>query len=156
MEAEPKFKETEIGMIPEDWEVRTIAELGNPKEVVLTGPFGSLLHASDYAEEGVPLLLVNSIEEGKLSKKDIPKVNRRKAEELKRFWLKEGDIVEIKESSRSIPEIADSLSKSEHRGIPPWVEVDSANFKGKVINIPSRDEIQLPVQEQLIVELYSK
>jgi small subunit ribosomal protein S4 len=75
---------------------------------------------------------------------------------LPSFGLKKGDVVEIKESSRNIPEIADSLSKSEHRGIPPWVEVDSANFKGKVINIPSRDEIQLPVQEQLIVELYSK
>ncbi len=75
---------------------------------------------------------------------------------LPSFGLKKGDVIEIKESSRSIPEIADSLSKSEHRGIPAWVEVDSANFKGKVVNIPSRDEIQLPVQEQLIVELYSK
>ncbi len=75
---------------------------------------------------------------------------------LPSFGLKKGDIIEIKESSRGIPAIIDSLSKSEHRGIPPWVEVDSANFRGKVINIPSREEIQLPVQEQLIVELYSK
>ncbi len=75
---------------------------------------------------------------------------------LPSFGLKKGDVIEIKESSRGIQAITDSLSKSEHRGIPPWVEVDSANFRGKVINIPSREEIQLPVQEQLIVELYSK
>lgn len=75
---------------------------------------------------------------------------------LPSYSIREGDLVEIKESSRDMPEIVDSLSKSEHRGIPGWVEVDAANFRGKVIHIPSRDEIQLPVQEQLIVELYSK
>jgi small subunit ribosomal protein S4 len=75
---------------------------------------------------------------------------------LPSFSLKEGDVIEVKEASRSIPEIADSLAKAEHRGLPGWVEVDSANFKGRIVHIPSRDEIQLPVQEQLIVELYSK
>lgn len=72
------------------------------------------------------------------------------------YLVKAGDIVEVKESSRDIPGIADNLSKVEHRGLPGWVEIDSANFKGKVLHIPSRDEIQVPVQEQLIVELYSK
>jgi small subunit ribosomal protein S4 len=75
---------------------------------------------------------------------------------LPSYTIKAGDLVEIKESSRDMPEIVDSMAKSEHRGIPGWVEVDSANFRGKVVHIPSRDEIQLPVQEQLIVELYSK
>jgi small subunit ribosomal protein S4 len=75
---------------------------------------------------------------------------------LPSYEVKAGDFVEVKESSRDIPEITDSLSKAEHRGIPPWVEVDSANMKGKVVHIPSREEIQLPVQEQLVVELYSK
>jgi len=89
----PRFRQTEIGLVPEDWEVKKLNELGAPKEVVLTGPFGSLLHSSDYAEKGVPLLLVNCIEDGRLSGEKIPKVNRRKAEELKRFLLKEGDIV---------------------------------------------------------------
>lgn len=72
------------------------------------------------------------------------------------YTVKGGDIVEVKESSRDIPEIVDSLSKAEHRGIPPWIELDSANMRGKVLHIPSREEIQLPVQEQLIIELYSK
>lgn len=75
---------------------------------------------------------------------------------LPSFAIKAGDLVEIREASRGMPEIAESLSKSEHRGIPGWVEIDSANYKGKVSHIPSRDEMQLPVQEQLIVELYSK
>lgn len=79
-----------------------------------------------------------------------------KAVNLPSYSLREGDMIEIKESSRGIPDIADDLSKSEHRGLPGWVEVDGANFKGKVLHIPSRDEIQLPVQEQLIVELFSK
>lgn len=75
---------------------------------------------------------------------------------LPSYTVKGGDIVEVEESSKDISEIIDSLSKAEHRGIPRWVEVDSANLRGKVLHIPSRDEIQLPVQEQLIVELYSK
>ena len=75
---------------------------------------------------------------------------------LPSFAVKAGDEVEIKQASRDMPEIADSMAKSEHRGIPAWVEVDGANFRGKVLHIPSRDEMQLPVQEQLIVELYSK
>lgn len=82
-------------------------------------------------------------------------VNGRKVN-LPSYTVKVGDLVEVKESSRDIPEINNSLSKIEHRGLPTWVEVDSANFKGKVLHIPSKDEVQLPVQEQLIVELYSK
>ncbi|MBM4146771.1 MAG: 30S ribosomal protein S4 [Nitrospira sp.] len=75
---------------------------------------------------------------------------------LPSYSIKQGDLVEVKETSRNMAEIADSISKSEHRGLPGWVEVDIAHFQGKVLHIPSRDEIQLPVQEQLIVELYSK
>ncbi len=75
---------------------------------------------------------------------------------LPSYEIKSGDIIEVNESSRDIPEIADSLSKAVHRGIPPWVEVDSENMRGKVLHIPAREEIQLPVKEQLIVELYSK
>jgi small subunit ribosomal protein S4 len=75
---------------------------------------------------------------------------------LPSYQVKEGDSVGVKDSSRDMPEIIDSLSKVEYRGIPAWVEVDSVNYTGKVLRIPARDEIQLPIQEQLIVELYSK
>lgn len=72
------------------------------------------------------------------------------------FLVKAGDVVEVKESSRQMPSIADSLQKAQHRGMLEWVQVDAESFKGTVDHIPSREEIPLPVQEQLIVELYSK
>jgi small subunit ribosomal protein S4 len=72
------------------------------------------------------------------------------------YLVKAGDVVEVKESSRKIPSVSDSLQKAQHRGILEWVQVDADNFKGTVDHIPSRDEIPLPAQEQLIVELYSK
>lgn len=88
-----KFKQTEIGKIPEEWEVKKISEIDTSKDTVLTGPFGSLLHARDYAEEGIPLLLVKNIGDGKIVDQDMPKVKMEKALELKKFWLKKGDIV---------------------------------------------------------------
>lgn len=75
---------------------------------------------------------------------------------LPSFEVKKGTIVEVKQASKEIPEIVDSISKVEYRGIPSWLEVDTVSLKGKVLNIPSPEELQLPVQEQLIVELYSK
>jgi small subunit ribosomal protein S4 len=72
------------------------------------------------------------------------------------FNVKTGDVVEVKETSREIDFIKDSLAGAEQRGIPPWLEVDAQNLKGKVLQIPAREEIQLVAQEQLIVELYSK
>jgi small subunit ribosomal protein S4 len=72
------------------------------------------------------------------------------------YLVKPGDVVEIKESARNIPSIADSLQKAQHRGTLEWVQVDADGFKGTVDHIPSRDEIPLVAQEQLIVELYSK
>ena len=72
------------------------------------------------------------------------------------YIVKAGDVVEVRESSRDIQSIQENLAKAGHRGLPTWLEVDAANFKGKVLHVPSREEIQLPVQEQLIVELYSK
>jgi len=75
---------------------------------------------------------------------------------LPSFEVKPGVSVAVKQSSRDIPEIVDSISKAKHRGMPPWVEVDTENLTGKVLNAPSREDMQLNVQEQLIVELYSK
>lgn len=72
------------------------------------------------------------------------------------FRTDAGDVVEVTEAGRKIPSIADSLSKASHRGLPTWIEVDANAFKGKVLHVPSRDEIQLPAEEQLVVELYSK
>lgn len=72
------------------------------------------------------------------------------------YLVSAGDAVAVKEKGKGIPSIADSLSKVLHRGVPEWLELNSEAMTGKVLHIPSREEIQMPVQEQLIVELYSK
>ena len=88
-----EWRETEIGLIPNDWDIKKLNELDNSRDAIKTGPFGSLLHSYDYAEEGRPLLLVKNINEGRLIDNDYPLVNYKKANELKQFWLEEGDIV---------------------------------------------------------------
>jgi small subunit ribosomal protein S4 len=72
------------------------------------------------------------------------------------YLLRPGDIVGPKESSKKLALIEENIAKIEHRGLPSWVEIDTNTLKGKVLQAPERDEITLPVQEQLIVELYSK
>src|SRR5208282_1413934 len=72
------------------------------------------------------------------------------------YILRDGEVVAVAEKSKELAAITESLSIAEHRGFPEWVEVDTKNLSGKFVRVPSRDEIQLPVQEQLIVELYSK
>ncbi|MFQ3574659.1 MAG: 30S ribosomal protein S4 [Thermodesulfovibrionales bacterium] len=98
-------------------------------------------------------------------------INRREARQLVRhnhflvngrrvnipsYLVKAGDVIEVREESKGLAAITDSLAIAEQRGFPDWIEVDTNNKKGKVLRIPTRDEIALPVQEQLIVELYSK
>jgi small subunit ribosomal protein S4 len=68
----------------------------------------------------------------------------------------QGDVIGLKEASKKIVTIEENIAKMEHRGLPAWLEMDINALKGKILHYPSRDEIELPVQEQLIVELYSK
>ncbi|MEW6118216.1 MAG: 30S ribosomal protein S4 [Nitrospirota bacterium] len=82
-------------------------------------------------------------------------VNGKKVD-IPSYLLKPGDMVQVSEASKELQAIADSLSMAEHRGFPGWVEVEPQNLRGKFVRVPSRDEMQLPVAEQLIVELYSK
>ncbi len=82
-------------------------------------------------------------------------VNGRKTD-IASFSVRVGDVVELKEASRNIAIINENVSKMEHRGVPVWLEMDFTNFKGKVTQVPSREDIQLTANEQLIVELYSK
>lgn len=82
-------------------------------------------------------------------------VNGRKVD-IASFAVRVGDVVELKEASRNIVIINDNISKMEHRGVPVWLEMDFQSFKGKVTQIPSREDIQMTANEQLIVELYSK
>lgn len=70
--------------------------------------------------------------------------------------VREGDVIGLKEASKKIVTIEENVAKMEHRGLPAWLQMDINELKGKILHYPSRDEIELPVQEQLIVELYSK
>jgi small subunit ribosomal protein S4 len=73
------------------------------------------------------------------------------------YSLKAGDVVELREKSKGIVQIQQTLAALEKRGFPSWLEIDKAQFKGKVLSLPVRDESTLPtVKEQLVVELYSK
>ncbi len=72
------------------------------------------------------------------------------------YVIKSGDVVEVREKSRNIQAITDSLDTIVRRGVPQWLELDKDGFKGVVKTIPAREDVTLPIQEQLIVELYSK
>lgn len=82
-------------------------------------------------------------------------VNGRKVN-IPSYNLRPGDVIEIKEQSRNIESIRESLEKAEHRGIPQWLELDRENMRGKILRVPSREEIPVSAREQLVVELYSK
>jgi small subunit ribosomal protein S4 len=73
------------------------------------------------------------------------------------FLLKAGDVVELRDKSKSITQIQQTLAALEKRGFPTWLEIDKTQFRGKVLALPARDESTMPtVKEQLVVELYSK
>jgi small subunit ribosomal protein S4 len=82
-------------------------------------------------------------------------VNGKKVD-IPSYQVKKGDIVALREKSKKIQAISDSLDAIVRRGIPQWLEIDKEKFQGEVVNIPAREDITLPIQEQLIVELYSK
>ena len=70
--------------------------------------------------------------------------------------VRPGSIVGLRESSRKNDQIKMSLDTAKGRGVPGWLELDADRFQGVVKQAPARDEITMPIQEQLIVELYSK
>jgi len=70
--------------------------------------------------------------------------------------IKVGDVVEVQEDSRKVQSIMDSMETVVRRGIPSWIELDKENFRGTFKALPTREDLTMPVQEQLIVELYSK
>lgn len=72
------------------------------------------------------------------------------------FLVSEGDQISLKEKSRTNGAVNENLEAVVRRGVPTWLELDKDNFKGNVKALPNREEITMPIQEQLIVELYSK
>ncbi len=82
-------------------------------------------------------------------------VNGRKVN-IPSYEVSVGEEITIRESSRKLAVLEQSKEFASHQNAPNWLEIDRENFKGKVLSLPKRDEIQMPVNEQLIVELYSK
>lgn len=72
------------------------------------------------------------------------------------YLLKAGDEVCVKESSRKITRIMGAIETVARRGVPHWLELDKDNFKASIKMLPVREDLTMPVQEQLVVELYSK
>jgi small subunit ribosomal protein S4 len=65
-------------------------------------------------------------------------------------------VIELREKSRKIQAVEDALDAVVRRGIPQWLDLEKENMKGIVKDFPSREDLTTPIQEQLIVELYSK
>ena len=82
-------------------------------------------------------------------------VNNRRVN-IPSFQVKVGDVVEIKEKKRKVPAILEAMETVARRGIPNWMEVDKEKFRGTLKALPNREDLTMPIQESLIVELYSK
>ncbi len=72
------------------------------------------------------------------------------------YLIKAGDVIEIREKSKSLQRYKDILEVTAGRLVPEWIDVDQEAFKGTVKALPTREQIDVPVDEMLIVELYSK
>ncbi len=72
------------------------------------------------------------------------------------YEVAQGEEIAIRENSRKLPVLEIAKDFASHQNAPTWLEIDRDNYKGRVLALPKREDIQLPVNEQLIVELYSK
>ena len=82
-------------------------------------------------------------------------VNQRKVN-IPSYQVKVGDVVEAKEKSREVSQVIEAMETVVRRGVPDWMEVEKEAFKGTMKALPNREDLTMPIQEQLIVELYSK
>jgi small subunit ribosomal protein S4 len=83
------------------------------------------------------------------------RVNGRKVN-IPSMTVPQGAVISIKDKSRTNPLIASAVETAKGRGIPAWLELDAAQFQGKVVALPKREDVSIPISEKLIVELYSK
>jgi small subunit ribosomal protein S4 len=72
------------------------------------------------------------------------------------YLIKPGDVIQVVDKSRNLSKISEALESVARRGVPHWLELDKTNLRGSVKGLPSREDLTMPIQEQLIVELYSK
>jgi len=98
---------------------------------------------------------VNRDEARQLVRHNHFRVNGRKVN-IPSAFVRAGDVVEVKETSRKVARILGALEFVDRRGIPSWIELDRDSFKGTVKALPTRQDIDQDINEQLVVELYSK
>lgn len=72
------------------------------------------------------------------------------------YMVNIGSEISLREKSRKVERILDAMEAVARRGVPQWLELDKDNFRGVVKTLPSREELTMPIKEQLVVELYSK
>jgi small subunit ribosomal protein S4 len=72
------------------------------------------------------------------------------------FMVKKGDLLEVTEKSRNVARIGGALESVKRREIPQWLELEAANQKARIRDLPARDDITAPMEERMVVELYSK
>ena len=72
------------------------------------------------------------------------------------YFVRAGDVVSVREDSRKMTRVLTAIEGAQRRGVPEWADLDSEAFSGKVKVLPSRSDITTPINEKLIVELYSK
>ena len=82
-------------------------------------------------------------------------VNGKKVD-IPSYQLRQGDVVSLRQTSEKNAVILHAIEEVKGRGIPEWLSLDASASSGRVVSLPTREQINLPVQEQLIVELYSK
>jgi len=72
------------------------------------------------------------------------------------YVVRKGDVVEVKQASRELVKVQSAMQSIARRSVPAWLDADHAAFKGTVKDLPTREEITLPVEENMIVEYYSR
>jgi type I restriction enzyme, S subunit len=122
------YKQTEVGTIPEDWDVTTVGEISEVK----TGPFGSALHEKDYVNEGTPIITVEHLGELGVLHSNLPQVSDADRARLKTYALRQGDIVFSRVGSVD----RNALIKASEDG---WL------FSGRLLRVrPARERIHSP------------
>lgn len=82
-------------------------------------------------------------------------VNGRKSN-IPSMQVTPGDYIEVKEGSRKVKSILDAMETVVRRGVPSWINLEKDKYRGTLTSIPNREDLTMPIQEQLIIELYSK
>jgi small subunit ribosomal protein S4 len=82
-------------------------------------------------------------------------VNGRKVN-IPSYIVRVGDVISVKEKSRQVTRVLSAMESVQRRGLPDWVELDRETYSGRIKLLPTRSDITMPINEKLIVELYSK